>query len=84
MTDLSAIRYVSTEMHELPGAVTRHHFPEIQRKKDREAIRLNAGVHVVRFNFETPVMLYQKGTGKLEARWRELFMVPGYTGVRTV
>ncbi len=50
-------------------------------KKEQGAARYNAGVTRVFHELGTMVMIYQKRTTKMEARWRGPFWITGYGGV---
>lgn len=51
------------------------------RKKERDAARYDAGVTRAFHELGTMVMIYQKRTAKMEARWRGPFRITGYGGV---
>ena len=51
------------------------------RKKEQDAARYNAKVTRVFHKLGTMVMIYQKRTAKMEARWRGPFWITGYGGV---
>lgn len=51
------------------------------RKKEQDAARYDAGVTRVFHELDTMVMIYQKRTAKMEARWRGPFRITGYGGV---
>ncbi len=61
------------ELHDSIARITR-------RRRERDAIRYNKGVTEATHHLEDLAMLYQKNTGKLEARWRGPFRIKDYGG----
>ena len=50
----------------------------INHQKDRETARFNREINEVKFNYNDFVLLYQKNTRKLKARWRRSFKIDEY------
>ena len=61
------------ELHDVVSETTKRH-------REDEAARYNRGIRRVEHHIGDLAMLYQKNTGKLQARWRGPFRVSGYGG----
>ena len=66
-------KYISfrSELHDFVKKRTNH-------QKNRKAAKFNREINEVKFNYNDLVLLYQKNTKKLEARWRESFKIDEY------